>query len=347
MAAAQPGPARGGAGLADLGADLLQRILLRLPDLAAPAAAARFLAAAATPAFKVEWALARAAAAAPDRPWQYAAIAAWPRGAAPRGRAAPPPPGADAANAGALAAVAAAAARVRAIAAFLRLALLRRADQGLHDQSGPGISPQEAATAAARVQELLDEFDVAHPEGGAGGGGGGGGGRGGSGEKDEAGGGSGEAEGSGERGGEAGGSGGEAGGSGSEAGGSGGAAATAAPAGTSLPPGRPAAAAAAAAPVARALLLLCPHVEHLLVPYLAQGGHAGAIALVLPLLEGTSPRVLPWLAQGKAPAPDHDMLLSGGATGARGRGGASGPRCWKVECCRRCARSAVPVRTHS
>lgn len=69
-----PGPTAGASGgtcLTDLGPDLLQGILLHLPDVAAAAAAAPALAAAAgQEEFAVEWCLVRAAAAAPDRLWQ-------------------------------------------------------------------------------------------------------------------------------------------------------------------------------------------------------------------------------------------------------------------------------------
>jgi hypothetical protein len=294
MAQPSPGPPHhGGPSLQDLSADLVQRVLLRLPDVSAAAAAARFLCAAVTPAFRVEWFLARHAAAAPDRPWQYAAIAAWPRARA--GASEAPAGGGGAPAAPGAASAAAAAARTRDIAAFLRAALLRRAELGLHDQSGPGSSPQEAATAAARVQQLLAEHDALAAGGAAGGSG--------------------------------------ASGSGSDAGASGsgggvkrqeGGQADGAGSGGAPAPAAAAEASAAVAPAARALMLLCPHAEHLLVPYLALGDHAGALSLLLPLLEGPSPRVLPWLAQGKAPAPEHDMLLSGNAAaerrGARRRG---------------------------
>jgi hypothetical protein len=232
--------------LADLGADLLQRVLLRLPDLSAVAAAASFLRDAVQQGgFEADWFLARHERAAPDRQWQYCAAAAWPAarvaGSRGGGRRA--------------AAVAAAAPGAARLAEFLRAVLLRRMELGpLLDPSGPGSTPAEAAAAAARVAQLLREHrDLLRehsarqrqPEG----------------------------------------------------------AATAESDGSGLPP-------EVLEPVVRSLLLLCPHSEHLLLPYLAQGGHAGAVGLVAGWVE-PEPAVLKWLAKPGAPAPVHSMHLSG------------------------------------
>ena len=272
------GPGGGGPVLDALGHALLaQRILLRLPDASAAAAASRALRAVASDAaFELEWFLGRHEAAAPDRPWQYAAIAAWPAARVP-GAAAPPRRRA------------AAAAR---LAAFLLAALKQRAARGALDASGPGSTPAEAEAAAARIGELLREHEAAAAA------------------YDAA------------------------------------AAAAEAAASAAGDAGGGAAPEWRCDAAARALALACPHAEHLLLPYLAAGGHAGLMATVAPVLDesaaaatpaaatpsaaaaaapGSAARaVLPWLAPGgPEAAPEHDVAFSAFLAAVRGGRGAA------------------------